>query len=338
MTDSSPKELIVELEHAGNPLHGTLTLPHPSTLTDTALDKHAAVAAILLLPDSGPMDRNQNSLQAQLNIHNHIAKHLAEHGIASVRYDKRGCGLSKGNFDAAGHSDLVADAQAWLEYLHQRSTVAGCPVYIIGHGEGSLIASQLSGASNEVKGQVLLMPFVENFENIIRRQAENALREIADMEGFKGKLFRFFLKISGDQMAKQKKLVAKIRKSRKDTFKIRKQVINAKWIREMVTLDAASIYSKVSLPTLLIGGKKDLQCQPEDVGKIAALLTGDVEYHVFEDLTHILRPDKGKPAVQKYLTLALQDLDSRVLDTLTQWLLDQCMSGSGPAFSRQDSS
>ncbi len=323
MSESVPIEHSVELDIAKTPLHGTITLPES---TDTKQQTNAAAqvsAVVLLLPDSGPLDRNQNSVQVQLNISNDIANYLATHGIASVRYDKRGCGLSKGSFDKAGHSDLVADAQAWLDYTHHSSVVAGAPVFILGHGEGSLIAAQLSAANTYVQGQILLMPFLENFENIIKRQAENALREIAVLEGFKGTLIRFFVRLSGDQMKKQRKLVQKIRKTRRDTLKIRKQVINAKWIREMVNLDASAIHSAVTLPTLIIGGEKDLQCLPGDVEKIAALIQGPVKSLVLDDLTHILRPDPDKASIQHYLKLSLEEVDRRVVDLVSRWLHEQ---------------
>ena len=122
---------------------------------------------------------------------------------------------------------------------------------------------------------------------------------------------------------KQKKLVQKIRKSRRDTLKIRKQVINAKWIREMVNLDAGAIHSAVNVPTLIIGAQKDLQCLPGDVEKIAALITSPVETHMLSDLTHILRPDPDKASIQHYLKLSIEEVDRRVVDLVHRWLDDQ---------------
>lgn len=323
MTEHAAVEQTVELTCAKALLQGTLALPggtQPEPATTLPPPIHCAV---LLLPDSGPLDRNQNSVQVQLNIFSDIANYLARHGIASIRYDKRGCGLSKGKFDSAGHSDLVTDAQAWLDYLHQHNALENVPLYVLGHGEGSLIAAQLSARNAFLKGQVLLTPFVENFEHIIRRQAENALNDIATLEGFRGKLIRFFLRLSGDQLKKQQKLVRRIRKTRRDTLKIRKQVINAKWIREMVNLDAGEIHGAVNIPSLVIGGKKDLQCLPEDVAKVAQLIKGPVESHLLSELTHILRPDAGKPSVQNYLMLTLEPVDARLLELVKDWLLTQ---------------
>lgn len=313
MIDEQCVEQNITISNGKVTLDGTLCTPL----------QQSAAQTVLLLADSGPLDRNQNSVQAQLNIFNAVASHLAAHGVASLRYDKRGCGKSKGNHDSAGHSDLTDDAHCWLLYLKNESPVKNSTLFLLGHGEGTLMSPQLAKNNDFVAGQILLSPFLENYEIIIRRQAENALKEIAELSGFKGKFIRFFLRLSGDQIAKQKKLIQRIRKSRKATFKIRKQVINAKWIREMVTMEAATVHAGVSIPTLIIGGEKDLQCAPDDVDKLASILTGPVQTQVFDNLTHILRTDPDKPSVQHYLALSAQDLDERVLQTISDWLKTQ---------------
>jgi len=327
MKDQQPNEQTISINSGKITLEGTLTLPDPdqnATQNSTKVGQ-----SVLLIQDSGPLDRNQNSVQIQQNVLSAIATELASNGVASVRFDKRGCGASEGNFDATGHSDLVADAQAWLDYLHHNSPLANTDTYVLGHGEGSIIAPQLLTANPFLKGQILISPFLENYEIIIRRQAENALKEINEMTGFKGRAIRFFLRLSGDQIAKQRKLIERIRGSKKDIIKIKKQVINAKWIREMVNLDASEIHTKVSAPTLIIGGEKDLQCRPEDVAELAKMLSGPVQSHLFPDLTHILRPDYEKPSTQHYLALSIQDVDPRVLGAISQWLKEQRSSING---------
>lgn len=319
--DARFNEQTVELSVGKCKLQGTLTLPLPELSEELVVSD--VRSAVLLLPGSGPLDRNQNSVQVQLNIFNDVANHLAGHGIASARFDKRGSGASTGNYDATGHSDFVEDARVCLNYLNMNSSVAGAPIFLLGHSEGSLIAPQLASTHEFVKGQILVTPFIENFENVIRRQAETALDDVANLEGFRGKLIRFFLKLSGDQLAKQRKLIQKIKKSRRDTLKIRKQVINAKWIREMLSLDATAIHAAPNIPTLIIGGQKDLQCRPEDVEKVASVVRGPVQSHVLSDLTHILRADAEKPSVQHYLMLSLEPVDERVLTLISDWLLEQ---------------
>ncbi len=91
----------------------------------------------------------------------------------------------------------------------------------------------------------------------------------------------------------------------------------------MVNMDPVAVHSGISIPTLLIGGEKDLQCLPEDVGKLAKLLEGSVEQHVYTDLTHILRSDPKTPSVRHYLALSLEEVDARVLSRISTWLKAQ---------------
>ncbi len=311
MTSSTMIEQSATINHDGNSLEGTLSTPASGTTNKV----------MLLIAGSGPLDRNQNSAKVQLNLFNAIAECLAAAGCASIRYDKRGCGNSEGNYDATGHSDLVADANAWLQFIKAHPTLARLPTYLLGHSEGAAIAPQLLSMGTDIAGQILLCPFVEPFEQVMRRQAEKALAEIAALPGFKGKLIRFFVRLSGDQMNKQKKLIERIRATKKPTITIKKQVINAKWIREMIELDMPSIYATVTVPTLAVGGEKDLQSLPEDVNKLRELITqAPLQTNILTDLTHILRSDPEEPSTQRYTQLSLLDVDARLLSTITTWL------------------
>lgn len=299
----------VTIENDGLTLEGTLCQPESSP-----------DSVVLLIADSGNLDRNQNSMKTQLNQFNAIAEHLAEAGIASLRYDKRGCAMSTGNFDITGHSDLVNDANAWTRFLRTHGDTAGKPLYLLGYGEGSLIAPQVIKTEPAVTGQILLCPFLDNYADVIQRQAETTLAEIAVLPGFKGKLIRFFLRISGDQIRKQKKLLARIRKSTKPMLKIRKQVINAKWIREMMSLDAEAIHNSIVTPTLIVAGAKDLQSPPTDASRLEQLLTGPVQTHILPDMTHILKADLEAASTLRYSELSQQPIDPQLLNIITQWL------------------
>lgn len=304
----------VHIDSADHTLEGTLTLPAPET-TD-------ALISVLLIAGSGPLDRDQNSAKGKLDIFNDVANHLAEAGIASLRYDKRGCGNSEGDFHTTGHSDLVEDACACARFLQQH-TRQSASLYLLGHSEGTLIAPQVIAKTNGIAGQVLLAPFIEPFTRVIKRQAESSLAEIKALPGFKGIMMRFFLALAGDQLAKQDKLINRINASSDDIIKLKKQVINAKWIREMVALDATEIHAQVTLPTLAIGGTKDLQCLPADTEALSTIVNGPIDTHLIADMNHILRRDPEKPSIQHYTQLAKQPVDAELLSIVTDWLQAQ---------------
>lgn len=306
-------EETVSIDTDGAKLEGTLSIP----------SEQAVRQAVLLVAGSGPLDRNQNSGKFKLNIFNEVAAHLAANGIASLRYDKRGCGNSQGDYNSAGHYDLVHDAYACVQILKDHPAVTNAPVYLLGHSEGTLIAPQVISMDDDIAGQILLTPYLEDFEKLLRRQAEMSLAEIAALPGFKGVVIRFFLRVSGDQLAKQKKLISRIQNTSEATIKLKKQVINAKWFRELIEIDAYKIHSAIVAPTLAIGGEKDVQCLPGDTEKLKHIVNGPIETHIIKDLTHILRRDPKDPSTQHYSELASQPIDEELLNLVSSWLKKQ---------------
>jgi len=93
-------------------------------------------AVVLFVSGSGQENRDEE-------IYDHkpflvIADYLARQGIASLRYDDRAFGASKGgDLRNATSEDFARDAAAGLEYLRSRKTFG--KVGVIGHSEGGLI-------------------------------------------------------------------------------------------------------------------------------------------------------------------------------------------------------
>ena len=93
-------------------------------------------AVVLFVSGSGLENRDEE-------IYDHkpflvIADYLARQGIASLRYDDRAFGASKGgDLKNATSEDFARDAAAGLEYLRSRKAFG--KVGVIGHSEGGLI-------------------------------------------------------------------------------------------------------------------------------------------------------------------------------------------------------
>ncbi len=91
---------------------------------------------VLFISGSGQQDRNEELFDHKPFLV--IADYLARHGIASLRYDDRATGASKGgDLRNATSEDFARDAAAGLEYLRSRNAFS--KVGIIGHSEGGLI-------------------------------------------------------------------------------------------------------------------------------------------------------------------------------------------------------
>jgi alpha-beta hydrolase superfamily lysophospholipase len=273
------------------------------------------------------MDRDENMPGQRLDVFNTLAHHLAAHGIASLRYDKRGCGQSGGSFGSAGHHDHVADADAGLRYLEDCEFALADRLYLIGHSEGTIIAAQLALRHPELAGIVLLSPFLEPMETILMKQAAHLAEAARGLKGFNGWLTRRSL---GDAVRSQRELIAMVRASEVATLRIRSEKVNARWLRELLSLDPPAIYQQVAVPMLLISGGKDVQCDPGDAQRIATLSRVAAQAHRLPELTHVLRnaPGPSVPSMLEYAPLLKHSLDREVLDLITRWVVNRRTPGA----------
>ncbi|GAD60600.1 LOW QUALITY PROTEIN: hydrolase, alpha/beta fold family [Brevundimonas abyssalis TAR-001] len=152
------EDIVIPSEPA--PLHGTLLTP---------VD---ARAAAVLIPGSGPTDRDGNQMPAiQAATLRLMAEALADDGIATVRIDKRGVGASAMaalSEDALRFDHMAEDARAWAAELAQR-TGRDC-VWLMGHSEGGLVAQVAAADNPQVCGVVLLASAGRPAADILREQ------------------------------------------------------------------------------------------------------------------------------------------------------------------------
>jgi pimeloyl-ACP methyl ester carboxylesterase len=286
----------VAIEHAGARLAGTVVAPGVGRFP-----------TVLMLHGSGPMDRNEDMPGQRLSVFNTFAERLARDGVASLRFDKRGCGASTGDFETAGVHDAVADAVAWIDWLGSADFCDPERIILLGHSEGCLTAPLAIRQRPSVWGAVLICPFVERMETILMRQAAHAERELG-----------WLLRALARPVPTQRRLIERVRAGNEPNFRVRGQRINAKWLRELLAVDTAEVLRQVTCRTLLIGGAHDRQCDPEDVARAATLLRGPVQAHVVPGLTHVLR--RGPATLLQQHRLLGEPVDERVLELLSTWI------------------
>lgn len=294
----------VGFQSEGLDLVGTLTLsgtePGPS---------------VLLVTGSGPIDRNSNTKRMPLDVTRQVARHLAEHGVTSYRYDKRGVGDSDGDYKAAGFWDNVADARAAMESLREQDGVDRDRVFIAGHSEGALIATAIAATDEPPAGVALLAGSARTGEQILRAQAA-MLPEM--LPGWVRRLNRI-LRVDVEQS--QLKRVAKLKASETDILRMQGVVkVNAKWFREFMAFDPSDALAKIRVPVLAITGAEDVQVGPDDVALMEGLVQGPFQGHVITGMNHIMRTGGALPTT--YKKQVGQPVDSRVLELLTTWIED----------------
>ena len=297
------KEQEIGFVSHGLRLCGTLALP----------DGEGPFPGAVFVVGSGEVDRNENHKKMQVNVFNELARHLAERGFASLRYDKRGVGASEGQFLKAGFHDNVADAASAFGCLRDRAEIDADRAFVVGHSEGALIASRLAGDGVVTAGVVLIAGTARSGEAVLHWQATEVVRH---MTGFQGWLIRT---LPIDPLKMQRKLLAKVASSTDDTMRVQLVVkLNAKWMREFIAYDPSTDLSKAGCPVLAITGENDIQVNPADVAAMEKIAAGPFEGPVVPGLPHLLRD--GQPGTADYKRQVKIPLDDRVTSLVVHWL------------------
>jgi pimeloyl-ACP methyl ester carboxylesterase len=307
-------EAEIEIASSGQRLVGTACTPSAT----------GRFPAVLMIHGSGPLDRDENMPGQKLYVFNTLAHRLADAGVASVRFDKRGCGKSSGDHYTTGHHDHVGDATAWLDALTRLEFCDPSRVFLLGHSEGCIIAPQVALARSGVAGMILLCPFIEGARSMLMQQAEQIEREIDRSEGAGAVFQRLLMRVFGRPTASQQALLQAVEASPHDVIKKGFTRIAAKWLRELLSLDCRAILARVEQPLLIIAGEKDLQCPPGAAREIAAVVKGPSETHVIPNLTHVLRTEEGTPSLLGSAKLLGRPIDPKVSELVVEWLTRQC--------------
>jgi len=277
-------------------------------------DKTGPGPVVLLLAGSGPIDRDSNMKRLAIGITGQVADHLAAEGLASFRYDKRGVGASDGDYRSTGFHDNVADATAAIAMLRARADVDPDGVFVIGHSEGALIATELAAADPRLAGVVLLAGTATLGEDVLRWQAAHVSASLP-------RAVKLLLRVlRQDVLRTQSKRLGQIKATTGDTARIQLVRINAKWFREFMAHDPAPSLASIQVPVLALTGSKDIQVNPDDVERICQLVPSDCSGHVIDDLTHLLRKEAGEPSVRTYKKQAKLPVDRELLAMATTWV------------------
>lgn len=246
-------------------LSGTLFHPLNSPKTNV----------VLIIAGSGPTDRNGNNsmLPGKNNSLLQLGDSLAQHGIASLRYDKRGIGKSRmSSGTAVANStinDIADDAKALYDWLKKEGYKN---IYIAGHSEGSLIGMMIAPAVKP-QGFISIAGGGRKIGDILKEQIASTLSPDEKTE----------LSNSLDSLEKGLSVV-KISPSLMNFLNPSIQPYMKSWL----PLDPQKLIAQLSCPVLVAQGTADLQVKEEDAqllykaSKKATLVT-------IKDMNHVLK-------------------------------------------------
>ena len=243
------------------------------------------VRVVLLHAGSGPTDRNGNSrlLPGSNNSLKLLAEALARNGIASLRFDKRGIGMSApaGPAEADLRFEMyVDDAAAWVAQL--RTDARFSKIIIAGHSEGSLIG-MLAAHQSGADAYVSIAGIARSADDVVRDQLRSklpaALFEQADRS----------LKA-----LKEGKNIADPPAALASLFRPSVQPYMISWIKYTPT----EVIKTLKLPVLIVQGTTDIQVATAEAKGLAAAKP-DATLALIDGMNHVLKMVSNDAAAQR---------------------------------------
>ena len=223
-------------------------------LAGTLLDPGKDAPAVLMIPGSGPTDRDGNNpLGVKGGVYRQLAEALAAKKVATLRIDKRGMFGSKAaiaDANAVTIGDYAADAHAWVDMVRAK-TGRRC-VWLLGHSEGALVALQAAQNPTGICGLVLVAGAGRPLGEVIRAQLRANPANAPLLPQGEAAL---------DQLEAGKRVpAAAIPALLQPLFNERVQG----YLIDMFQHDPAKLIAAVKLPVLIVQGDKDIQVSVSD--------------------------------------------------------------------------
>ncbi len=267
------------------------------------------VPAALLLNGSGPLDRDSNMPGQALDVASSLADSLAERGVASLRFDKRGVGESEGEYLTTSFDRETDDAAAALLALRSVQGVDPERVTIVGHSVGATIAIRLAARYEWLAGVVLLAAAATPGAEVMRIQSERIAGSLRGLQRLRARRF----------LRRQEKIRQALLASEGDVLDAHGG-LPARWFREYMAYDPEDDLSAIRCAVLAITGRSDIQVEPDDVERIGRLVTGPFTGSTPDDLTHVLRKDSGPPSLAAYPAQLRRPVDDDLLEVVSEWV------------------
>lgn len=246
-----------------------------------------AANAVVIVPGSGPIDRDGNSPQASVSSDTYklLAEDLAKAGIASLRIDKRGFYGSRAAIADPNDVSIAAYADDVRKWVLRASELAPC-VWIAGHSEGGLVAL---AAARQAPESLCGLILVATPGRPIGRLLVEQLRAIPG----NAPLMPEIEAIVADLEAGRRRDPSGISAPLQPLFAESVQA----FMIDLFSYDPVKVAAAWKGPALIVQGTADMQVKPLDADILAAALP-QAERLDLAGGTHMLRADvPGQPFV-----------------------------------------
>lgn len=244
--------------------------------------------------------------------YHHDAIALADRGIASLAYDKRGVGESEGDYRTADYHELAADARAAATELAKHANVTSEHVGFVGTSQGGwvapLAASEWPASFVIVVSGAVVPPAQEDKWDVVRRLRLAGLGKDAETEAIfvmrewdhglrTGEWDRFR---AARKAAESKPWFGASGMQSQSTFHTNITPAYAKWYRRFIDYDPIPTLKSLTIPVLYMLAREDEHINAMETYEILqqqfVRSEGNVQTILFEGYDHSMRhlDDRGE--------------------------------------------
>ncbi len=257
------KEELIKVEVNGGELAGIITTPIKNT--------NKTLPIVLIVSGSGPVPKNGLANEyAQLSIE------LAEKGIASLRYDKRGTFDSNGiqiDENKVRVIDYVDDIEKLINHLKKDKRFSD--VFVLGHSQGALFGA-IAIEKAPVKGFISVAGAGRTIDLILKEQIKNNDLNPPEVISESDNILNELKK--GNTIEEVSEIVKPI---------FRRSI--QEYLIDWISYDPVKVYKKISsTPIMIIQGKNDIQISEKDAIILADVLE-DNEPILIDKMSHIMK-------------------------------------------------
>ncbi|MCU0902498.1 MAG: alpha/beta fold hydrolase [Tabrizicola sp.] len=309
MTAGPPVQEDLTAPGPDGPLCGTLTLP----AGDAPLA--AGVPVLLIVPGSGPTDRDGNSaLGIRAAPYRLLAEALARRGYPSLRIDKRGLFGSRGAVADPNAATIAAygdDLVAWTKALRDRLPApdGGCRIIPVGHSEGGLVTLAAMARLPEAFGLILIASVGRPLDAVIREQLRANPANASVLEEAEATLAALR---RGTRVE-----AGRISPALRPLFAPQVQG----FLIDALSHDPVALAARVGVPVLIIQGTRDLQVGVADARMLGAAAP-DATLALVPDVNHVLKTVASDDPAANVATYGDPDLPIApgVVDAVAQFV------------------
>ena len=272
----APEEAEVTYEEVNIPVAGgqlKVALQMPT------IEASGPIPVAVIIAGSGPTTKDGNTVLGDNNSLKMLAEDLADQGIATIRYDKRGVGDNIGlatKEEDSKFDDFAQDAENIIKAINEDERFS--TVHIIGHSEGSLVG-MVAATSTKVDSFVSIAGAGRPIDEVIIDQLTPQLTP--DLLTKSKEIFASL---------KKGELVADVPEILYSIFRPSVQPYMISWLQ----YDPAEVLKKLDVPTLIVQGKNDLQVNVTDAEFLSTAKPA-VETLYFDNMNHVLKDAPTDP-------------------------------------------